>query len=76
MPAEYIPCVDKDSRDLTRMQFAKLVALRVHNLITIGKDRKSFVCIFASLAGMGKKLTCKIRNGDVKSLMRRHRRGI
>jgi hypothetical protein len=49
MPAEYIPCVDKDSHDLTRMQFAKLVALRVHNLIKTGKDGKSFVCIFASL---------------------------
>lgn len=36
--AEYIPCVDKENHDLTRMQVAKIVALRVHEVIMTGRD--------------------------------------
>jgi hypothetical protein len=66
--AEYISCVDKENRNLTRLQVAEVVALRVHEVIMTGQDGQPFVYIprfFLSVGGM-LRYTFFIRNGDTK----------
>ena len=71
MPAEYISCVDKENGHLTRMQVANMVALRVHNVIMIGRNGSAFVCRYTFMKSLEAKRAWLLEMGSPNN-QRRH----